>query len=70
MFYSDNEDTEGNYLRAISQREYFGKMVQRPKSVWWVKINSTKGEGWLKLINETPYCFSIKEKISGKDGCE
>jgi hypothetical protein len=69
MFFSDEEDTEENYLQAISQREYSGKMIQTPKTVWWVKIESSKGEGWLRLENKTPYCFRIDEKIKGMDGC-
>ena len=69
MFFSEEEDTEENYLSTINQREYSGKMIQPPKTVWWVKIESSKGYGWLRLKNKTPYCFRIDEKIKGMDGC-
>jgi len=69
IFYSEEEETEENYLREIEKREYFGKMIQRPKTVWWVWIKSKKGEGWIALENKIPYCFNIKEKIKGMDGC-
>jgi len=68
-FYTDEEDTEENYLQKIETGEYSGKMIQRPKTVWWVQINSKNGKGWIALENITPYCFDIEEKIKGIDGC-
>lgn len=69
IFYYDEDATEENYREEIKKREYSGKMIQRPETVWWIKIKSKKGEGWIRLENKTPYCFSIDEKISGMDGC-
>lgn len=69
MFFSEEDDTEENYLEKIKNREYSGKMIQRPKTVWWVKIESKKGKGWIRLENKTPYCFSIDEQILGMDAC-
>lgn len=69
MFDNEKDDTEENYQKEIKKGEYSGKMIQRPKTVWWVKIKSKKGQGWIRLENKTPYCFSIKEKILGMDGC-
>ncbi|MEJ2614289.1 MAG: hypothetical protein P8Z35_04985 [Ignavibacteriaceae bacterium] len=69
MFDNKVDDTEENYKKEIKRREYSGKMIQRPKTVWWVKISSKRGQGWIRLENKTPYGFSIKEKILGMDGC-
>ena len=69
MFFYDNEDNLENYLNEIEKYKYYGRMIQRPESVWWVKIISAKGEGWIRLKNKTPYCFSIDEEIKGMDGC-
>lgn len=68
-FFYKEDDTEENYLKKIKEGKYSGKMVLRPETVWWVKIRSKRGEGWIRLENKTPYCFSIDEKISGMDGC-
>jgi hypothetical protein len=69
VFFYEEDDTEENYLEEIKKREYSGKMIQRPKTVWWVKIESKKGKGWIRLENKTPYCFSLDEQILGMDGC-
>ena len=69
VFDNEKEATEENYQKEIKRREYSGKMIQRPKTVWWVKIKSKSRQGWIKLENKTPYCFSIEEKILGMDGC-
>ena len=69
MFFYEYEDTEENYLYEISKYEYFGKMIQRPKAVWWVKIKFVKVIGWIKLKNRMPYCFSIDERIEATSGC-
>lgn len=69
MFFYDNEDNLENYLNEIEKYKYYGRMIQRPQSVWWVKIISAKCEGWIKLENKTPYCFSIDEEIIGMDAC-
>ena len=72
MFWSasidDKNAGEENYMNE--EKVYSGKMIQEPKTVWWVKIKSEKGDGWLRLVNKTTYCFSIDERISGMDGCE
>lgn len=64
------DDTEENYFNRIKKGNYSGRMIKRPETVWWVKIRSEKGEGWLMLKNRTLYCFSLDEKISGMDDCE
>ena len=69
VFDNEKEATEENYQKEIIRREYSGKMIKRPKTVWWVKIKSKNRQGWIKLENKTPYCFSIEEKILGMDGC-
>ena len=69
-FMYNEDDTEENYLKKVKEREYSGKMIRRPETVWWVKIESVNGPGWIRLKNQTPYCFSLKERISGMDGCE
>ena len=66
----DKDDTEENYQKEIKKGKYSGKMIQRPKTIWWVKIESNKGKGWIKLVNKTPYCFALDEKIIGMDACE
>lgn len=68
-FFYKEDDTEENYIKKIKEGKYSGKMIQRPETIWWVKIRSKEGEGWIRLENKTPYCFSIEEKISGMDGC-
>jgi len=70
IFDNEKDITEGNYQKEIKRRKYSGKMTQRPRTVWWVKIKSKRGQGWIRLENKTVYCFSIKEKILGMDGCE
>lgn len=70
IFFYDEEDTEENYQREIKKGEYSGKMIQRPKTVWWVTIESKKGKGWIRLVNKMPYCFAIDERIIGMDACE
>ncbi|MEJ2280010.1 MAG: hypothetical protein P8Y70_20025 [Candidatus Lokiarchaeota archaeon] len=69
VFDNEKEATEENYQKEIIRREYSGKMIKRPKTVWWVKIKLKNQQGWIKLENKTPYCFSIEEKILGMDGC-
>ena len=69
MFDDEKDATEENYQKEIKRGEYSGKMIQWPKTIWWVKIESKRGQGWIRLENKTPYCFSIKENILGMDGC-
>jgi hypothetical protein len=69
VFFYEEDDTEENYLEEIKKREYSGKMIQRPITVWWVKIESQKGKGWIRLENKTPYCFALEEQILGMDAC-
>jgi hypothetical protein len=68
-FFSDEDDTEENYLTRVKKGEYSGRMIQRPETVWWVKIESKNGKGWIRLKNKTPYCFSLDVQIIGMDGC-
>jgi hypothetical protein len=54
----------------LTKTGYSGEMILSPETVWWIKIKSIKGEGWIRLENKTPYCFRIDEEISGMDACE
>ena len=63
MEYYETDDFTEQYNDEI----HYGKMIERPQIIWWVKILKNGTEGWLRLKNITPYCFRIKERIEGMD---
>jgi hypothetical protein len=63
------DETDG-YSEEYNSEYHYGKMIEKPEMIWWVKISSNGVEGWLRLKNLTAYCFRIKEKIDGMDAFE
>ena len=63
-------DKTDGYSEEYNSEYHYGKMIERPQLIWWVKITKNGAEGWLRLKNITPYCFRIKEKINGMDAFE
>lgn len=65
-------NTANEYDFAPEQDDslFSGIMLSKPVMVWWIQIKNMRREtGWLRLVNRILYCFMLKERIDGIDGC-
>jgi hypothetical protein len=63
-------DEPDGFSEEYNDEIHYGKMIEKPEMIWWVKISTNGNEGWLRLKNLTLYCFRIKETIDGMDAFE
>lgn len=54
-----------------SAKPYAGRMIERPRMTWWVRISTAGGmTGWIPLRNTATYCYEFGDKIDGMDACK